>query len=97
MKVPTLWSRVQMRAAQQAKRIKLPLFEGLSLYDVATFFWRGMIEGAVPSRASAISFSFFLALFPGVIFLFTLIPFIPLEGFQDQLFELLKEFLPEFL
>ncbi len=44
-----------------------------------------MIEGAVPSRASAISFSFFLALFPGVIFLFTLIPFIPLEGFQDQL------------
>ena len=85
---------LQAKAAQQAKRIKLPLFEGLSLYDVATFFWRGMIEGAVPSRASAISFSFFLALFPGVIFLFTLIPFIPLEGFQDQLFELLKEFLP---
>ena len=56
------------------------------MYDVATFFWRGMIEGAVPSRASAISFSFFLALFPGVIFLFTLIPFIPLEGFQEQLF-----------
>ncbi len=85
---------LQAKAAKQAKRIKLPLFEGLSLYDVATFFWRGMIEGAVPSRASAISFSFFLALFPGVIFLFTLIPFIPLEGFQDQLFELLKEILP---
>ena len=77
-----------------AKRVILPFFEGLSVYDVATFFWRGMIEGAVPSRASAISFSFFLALFPGVIFLFTLIPFIPLEGFQEQLFELLQEILP---
>jgi membrane protein len=77
-----------------AKRVILPFFDGLSLYDVATFFWRGMIEGAVPSRASAISFSFFLALFPGVIFLFTLIPFIPLQGFQEQLFLLLQEVLP---
>ena len=85
---------LRKQAILQAKRIKLPLFEGLSLYDVATFFWRGMVEGAVPSRASAISFAFFLALFPGVIFLFTLIPFIPLEGFQEQLFDLLREILP---
>mgnify|MGYP003321271499 FL=1 len=85
---------LRKQAILQAKRIKLPLFEGLSLYDVATFFWRGIVEGAVPSRASAIRFAFFLALFPGVIFLFTLIPFIPLEGFQEQLFDLLKEILP---
>ncbi|MFM1884793.1 MAG: hypothetical protein RL168_977 [Bacteroidota bacterium] len=85
---------LQAKVILQAKRIKLPLFEGLSLYDVATFFWRGLLEGAVPSRASAISFAFFLALFPGVIFLFTLIPFIPLDGFQEQLFDLLKEVLP---
>jgi membrane protein len=35
-----------------------------------------------------------LALFPGVIFLFTLIPFIPVAGFQSELFKLLRDVLP---
>ncbi len=77
-----------------AQNLKLPLFDGLSAYDVAVFFWKGIYEGAVSSRAASISFSFFLALFPGVIFLFTLIPFIPVEGFQSELFKLLRDVLP---
>lgn len=77
-----------------AQNLKLPLFDGLSAYDVAVFFWKGIYEGAVSSRAASISFSFFLALFPGVIFLFTLIPFIPVDGFQSELFKLLRDVLP---
>ena len=50
---------------RSAQTITLPLFDGLSLYDVAIFFWKGIYEGAVTSRAASISFSFFLALFPG--------------------------------
>ncbi len=79
---------------RSAQTITLPLFDGLSLYDVAIFFWKGIYEGAVTSRAASISFSFFLALFPGVIFVFTLIPFIPIEGFQNELFRLLRDVLP---
>lgn len=79
---------------RSAQTITLPLFDGLSLYDVAIFFWKGIYEGAVTSRAASISFSFFLALFPGVIFVFTLIPFIPVEGFQNELFRLLRDVLP---
>ena len=45
-------------------------------------------------RASAVSFSFFLALFPTIIFVFTLIPYIPIENFQVQLMALLKNFMP---
>jgi membrane protein len=77
-----------------AQNLRLPLFDGLSAYDVAVFFGKGIYEGAVTSRAASISFSFFLALFPGVIFLFTLIPFIPVEGFQSELFKLLRDVLP---
>lgn len=77
-----------------AQNLRLPLFDGLSAYDVAVFFWKGISEGAVSSRAASISFSFFLALFPGVIFLFTLIPFIPVDGFQSELFKLLRDVLP---
>ena len=77
-----------------AQNVRLPLFDGLSAYDVAVFFWKGIYEGSVSSRAASISFSFFLALFPGVIFLFTLIPFIPVAGFQSELFKLLRDVLP---
>lgn len=79
---------------RSTQTVTLPLFDGLSLYDVAIFFWKGIYEGAVTSRAASISFSFFLALFPGVIFVFTLIPFIPIEGFQTELFRLLRDVLP---
>jgi membrane protein len=86
----TLWRAVRTTA----QNLRLPLFDGLSAYDVAVFFGKGIYEGSVTSRAASISFSFFLALFPGVIFLFTLIPFIPVDGFQSELFKLLRDVLP---
>ena len=88
------WALFKEFIANQAKRVILPFFEGLSLYELAIFFFKGIVEGAVTTRAAAISFSFFLALFPGILLLFTLIPFIPLEGFQEQVFELLQGALP---
>lgn len=50
------------------------------------FFWRSIVDGALTTRASAIAFNFFLALFPAILFLFTLIPYIPIPNFQDELF-----------
>ena len=60
-------------------------FKGLSIYDVTIFFWKGLMEGAITTRASSLAFNFFLAFFPAVIFLFTLIPYIPIDGFQETL------------
>lgn len=74
--------------------IKIPFFQGQSLYDVLKFFYIGIVDGNVTSRAASVSFSFFLALFPGIIFLFTLIPYVPIDGFQQVLFELLHEIMP---
>ncbi len=45
-------------------------------------------------RASAIAFNFILAIFPAIIFVFTLIPYIPIENFQQQLMILLQSVLP---
>ena len=83
------------------KRIKLPAFEGLSLYDLLEMYIIGIVEGALSTRASAIAFSLFIALFPLLIFLITLIPFvIPLvsignENFDAQFLLFLESFLPE--
>ena len=67
-----------------SKHIVLPGFNGMNLYDV-TFFIEGLEKGAITTRASSIAFNFFLALFPALIFFFTLIPYIPVDNFQEIL------------
>jgi membrane protein len=78
-----------------SKKLVLPGFDGLPLYNVAGFFVKGLYEGYITSRASAISFNFFLAIFPSLIFLFTIIPFIPIENFQVSLLGLIHDFVPK--
>ena len=65
-------------------KVKPPFFDGLSVWDILSFFVRGIYQGAITSRAGSVSFSFFLALFPGIIFIFTLIAYLPLDVFQDK-------------
>jgi membrane protein len=77
-----------------SKKIKPIGFSGLSIYDVTKFFWKGLIEGAVTTRASSLAFNFFLAFFPSIIVFFTLIPYIPIDGLQEILMELLSTVLP---
>ena len=48
----------------------------------------------VTQRASAIAFSFFMALFPFALFLFNLIPYIPLENFQEDFLEFVSQNVP---
>ncbi|SHF10300.1 membrane protein [Mariniphaga anaerophila] len=80
---------------RRAEKISLPFFDGVPLYDVALFFWYSIVRGSIATRASAIAFSFFIAFFPFILFLFTLIPYIPITNFQNELFELIQEFVPE--
>jgi len=82
------------KIAERAKKISLPFFEGVPLYDVALFFWRSIVDGAIATRASAIAFSFFIAFFPFIIFLFTLIPYIPIDNFQNELLILIQNVVP---
>ena len=77
-----------------AKEIKPIGFSGLSIYDVTLFFWKGLIEGAITTRASSLAFNFFLAFFPSIIVFFTLIPYIPITGIKETLMELLTVVLP---
>jgi membrane protein len=78
----------------RAQKVTFPGFDGIPLYDVGVFFWRSIVDGAITTRASAIAFSFFMALFPAIIFLFTLIPYIPIKNFQNELFTLIHNLVP---
>ncbi len=66
----------------------------MPLYDVLVFFFKGLFKGVLTYRAAAISYNFFLALVPLVLFLFTLIPYVTSESLQGSLLEILDELIP---
>lgn len=85
-----------------AKRVRLYLesktFKGLkghSLYEIGRYFLRSLFMENLSVRASSLSFNFFLALFPALIFLLTLIAYLPYDGLKTQLMEQLSMILPE--
>ena len=76
------------------KSIKLPGLEGLTLYNLLEMYILGIIHGALSIRASAVAFSFFMAIFPFLLFIIILIPYIPFEGFQSDFLNFLDASLP---
>lgn len=87
--IPTINKIIQLLDA-----IKLPGFKGFSLYDLLEIYVIGIIKGTLTSRAGSISFSFFMALFPFLLFVLNLIPFIPIDDFDIILLEFIELLLP---
>lgn len=88
-----LWKPVRIMV-WLSRRIVLPGFDRIPLYDVMVFFINGLFKGFIAARAASISFNFFLAMFPTLVFFFTIIPYIPIENFQESLMALITDFLP---
>ena len=74
--------------------IVIPGFGGVPLYDVLVYFIRGFTQVNLIDRAAAVAFYVFLALFPTILFLFTLIPYFPLQGVTTSVLEALHDILP---
>ncbi len=77
-----------------SKKVKLKRLSGMPLYDLLELYIIGLTEGALSNRAGAIAFSFFMALFPFALFILNLIPYIPIEGFQDDFLEFVADGVP---
>ena len=76
------------------KNVKIPGLLGMSVYEVFKIYTLGIIKGALTSRAGGIAFSFFMALFPFLLFMLTLIPYVPIEGFQEDFLFMIERLLP---
>jgi len=68
-----------------SKKIILPGFEGMSLYSTILFLIESFQKAQYGTRSAAISFKFFSAIFPSLVFLLSLIPYIPIDHFQEDL------------
>jgi|TARA_B110000977_G_scaffold197259_1_gene279341 membrane protein len=80
--------------AKVLKQVKLPGFEGLSAFDLLEMYVIGIFKGALTTRASAIAFSFFTAIFPFLLFIIILIPYIPFDDFKVNFLYFLDSILP---
>jgi len=79
---------------EKFRRLVLPGFDGVPISHVFRFIIKGFRKGVLVTRASSIAFNLLMALLPASIFLFTLIPFIPIPNFQNELIELFENMLP---
>ncbi len=66
----------------------------VSLYHLLSILWKKIITFDIDQRAASVSYSFLLAVFPGVIFLFTLIPFIPINHLDRLIMDFLSDAMP---
>jgi len=83
-----------------AKAVKPPGFYGFSIYDLIEMYVIGIVKGALSYRAGSISFSFFMALFPFLLFIVNLIPFVDMipfihiDNFDQTFLNYIELFLP---
>lgn len=67
------------------KKVMIPGTHGASVYDVGAIFFRGLKDSRLSERAAAISFNFLMAIPPSLIFLVSLVPFLPLDSIQETI------------
>lgn len=79
------------------KSIKFKNHEGLSLYRFFKIFFHNVEEDEILDRSNGVAFNFIMAIFPAIIFFFTLIPFLstyfPTIS-QDNIMEFIRELMP---
>ena len=83
--------------SEKSKKIILPGFDGVPLYDVVIFFKEQVRRVGLTERASAISYNFIMSIPPSCLFLFTLIPQLPFirrGQVKRQLHSIIRDIIP---
>ncbi len=68
-----------LRARRMLRRVHPWGPKEMNLYDVTRYFVVGILNGSVATRSAAISFRLFLAFFPAMIVLLSIVPYTPLS------------------
>lgn len=69
----------------------------ISYYALIKTFIAQIKNHDVDMRARSMAFSFLLAVFPGIIFLFTLIPYAPIPDLREQVMAYIEKALPDYI
>lgn len=94
-----------LRLVEWSKTHSLPGLKRIPLYSLIVFINKETHDDAITTRANSMAFSLFMAIFPAIIVLFTLLPYTPLyemkisvdgqeEKFEDVLHDNIEEVMP---
>ncbi len=86
--------RVGRYLLKLSKEVSLPGFRKVPLYFVIRTFYNDITDSVFTLKAAAMAYSFFFSIFPTVIFLFTLLPYFPVEHLKQAVDDLMAEALP---
>ncbi len=78
------------------KRVRLRK-KGVSLHDIIEVFIEKLQNDEIVTRANGVAFNFTLAIFPAIIFIFTLIPYIQISNLPDldqEIMQFLEGWMP---
>ncbi len=90
-----MFKNIKYQIKKILKKLPVPGFSGMSFYDLLSLYWEGIFKGFITLRAGAIAYSFFMALFPFLLFTLSLIPLVPVEGFQHDFIAFFHDILPK--
>lgn len=79
------------------KRVHLQRYGGISLYKFFGIFFHNIQEDEVMDRSNGVAYNFLLAIFPAMIFLFTLIPYITVyvpDVSNESIMQFMGELMP---
>lgn len=68
----------------------------ITFFNFFRFFYQGLINESISMRASALSYKLFLAFFPALIFIVTLLPYFSSYDSQNAFIETLESIMPEY-
>lgn len=94
------WQRTLLRIKlvhdfiEWTKATVLPGFSPLPIYTIAYFFIQEVSRESLATKASSLAYNFMLAIFPGSIFLCTLIPYFP-ASYQNNLMTMIAIVMPD--
>lgn len=91
---PKKWKWVRL-ARFAVHNCSLPGNRNVPFYDVVSYLMRGIGDGQLWRASKGLAFSFLMAMPPLLIFVFSLIAFLPVAGFQDELLFQLSDLIPD--
>src|SRR5690606_26463648 len=74
------------------KKVRFRKYENISLYKILRLFLNNLTDDEILDRANGVAYNFLLAIFPAIIFLFTLIPYVS-QFFPEVTNESIVDFL----
>jgi membrane protein len=77
-----------------SKQTSMPGFRNVPMYFVFRTFYKDITDTTFTIKASAMAYSFFFSIFPTLIFLFSLLPYVPVNNLTGQIDDMLAEALP---